>query len=113
MQVKTKDGGFVVDVSGNGATPPDVLLASLGSCMGVYIQKYAKGTSLKIEGFDIEVTAEFQNVKPIRFSVINVNISLKDSSITEKEKESLLRFVHNCPIHNTLKNPSDIHIKIQ
>jgi len=113
MQIKTKDGEFTVDVSGDGVTSPDMLLASLGSCIGVYIQKYAKGTNIKIEGFDIEVSAEFQNVKPIRFNTINATISLKNSGISEKEKESLLRFVHNCPIHNTLKNPSDIHIAIQ
>ena len=38
--VKSADYEFIIDNKGKGITPPDTFLASLGSCIGVYIRKY-------------------------------------------------------------------------
>ncbi|MBU1090571.1 MAG: OsmC family protein [Candidatus Omnitrophica bacterium] len=43
FKVKAKDYEFVMDPRGKGVTPPDALLASLGTCIGVYLRKYAEG----------------------------------------------------------------------
>ena len=53
FNVRSKDYEFNVDTKGKGMTPPDTLLASLGSCMGVYIRKYAEGAKLNIGNFKI------------------------------------------------------------
>lgn len=34
--VKSRDYEFIIDTKGKGITPPDTLLASIGSCIGVY-----------------------------------------------------------------------------
>jgi len=110
MKVKSEDGEFAIDTEGKGISPSSALLASLGSCIGVYIQKYAKGTNIELKGFRVNVNAEFSKEKPICFKTINVSFSLKDTVINEKKMKALLRFVHNCPVHNTLNIPTEVKI---
>jgi putative redox protein len=104
FDVASKDYQFVVDIKGKGVTPPDAFLASIGSCIGVYIRKYAEGTRLDIKDFDISVQAEFTKDAPIRFARIDVAIDLKGANIDERRKAALLEFIKNCPVHNTIKN---------
>jgi len=110
--VRSKDCEFVIDVNGNGITPPDTLLASLGSCIGVYVRKYAEGAKLRLEKFKIKVSAEFSKEPPARFKVINVSIDLIDADLDERRKKALLEFIKNCPVHNTLKADPAIQISI-
>ena len=112
FEVKSKDGEFVVDTKGKGITPPDALLASIGSCMGVYIRKYCEGARIPIPGFTVTAEADFAKEPPFRFKDIKVSIDLKGATIDERRKAALLEFIKNCPVHNTLKNAPDFIIKI-
>lgn len=112
FNVKSKDYEFVIDTHGKGITPPDTLLTSLGSCMGVYLKKYAEATKLAIKEFTISVSADFSSDKPIRFKDINVSIDLKGIKITEMQKNGLLAFIRNCPVHNTLMGNPNVIINI-
>jgi uncharacterized OsmC-like protein len=113
FNVKSKNYQLVIDTKGKGITPPETLLASLGTCIGVYIRKYAEGTKLTLGEFSITVEAEFCKEKPFYFKVINVLVNLKGTRLDENRKKALVMFVKNCPIHNTLKNISDVDIKIR
>lgn len=113
FDVRSKDHEFAVDIKGKGVTPPDALLASIGSCLGVYIRKYAEGTRLDIKDLDIAVWAEFSKEAPICFRKINVSIDLKGAALDERRKNALLEFVKNCPVHNTIKNNPEVDISIK
>lgn len=110
--VKTGESQFLVDAKGNGMTPLDVLLAGLGSCIGVYIRKYAVGSKLNLEGFKINVSAELSGESPFSFRQISVNIDLKNCQMDERRQKALLEFVKNCPAHNTLKGNPQIDFKL-
>ena len=112
FKVKSKDYSFMVDTEGKGITPPDALLASLGSCIGVYVRKYAEGAKLDIGEFDVTVEAEFAKEKPVSFKTINVSIAL-NSKIDEDRKKALLAFVRNCPVHNTLESVPAVEIELK
>jgi len=112
FQVKSKGYEFVVDIKGNGVTPPDALLASLGSCVGVYIRKYAEGANLALGEFAISVDADFCKESPMRFKNINISIDLKGAAFDKRRQMAILDFVKNCPVHNTLKNNPEVSIKI-
>jgi len=112
LKVKSKDYEFLIDIKGRGVTPPDTLLASLGSCIGVYIRKYAEGAKLAIDKFVISVEAEFSVDKPARFKNIKVSVDLKGADIDERRKNALLEFIKNCPVHNTLKNNPLVDVKV-
>ncbi|MFH0855952.1 MAG: OsmC family protein [Candidatus Omnitrophota bacterium] len=113
FMVKSKDSEFVVDIKGKGMTPPDALLASLGSCIGVYLRKYAEGAKLDLAGFTISAEADFSQKRPVCFRKINVEIDLKGAQFDERRIKSMREFIENCPVHLTLKNNPEVEIKIK
>lgn len=112
FNVKSENYELVIDIKGKGITPPDTLLASLGSCIGVYLRKYAEGANLGLKEFVITVEADFCSEKPVRFKDINVRIDLKGAVVNEQRKKALLEFIKNCPVHNTLKNDPSVGVEI-
>jgi uncharacterized OsmC-like protein len=110
--VKAGISEFSVDAKGKGLTPLDALLTGLGSCIGVYIRKYAEGSKLNLENFKINVSAELSKESPLSFRQINVEIDLKSSLIDERRQRALLEFIKNCPAHNTLKVNPVIEFKL-
>ena len=112
FEIRSKDYEFRIDTHGKGITPPDTLLASLGSCMGVYIRKYAEGAKLDLGNFKIIVEADFDTEKPYRFQNIKAVISLGGAILDDRRKAALLAFIKNCPVHNTLKADPNIEVTI-
>ncbi len=110
--VKTNESEFIVDAQGKGLTPLDALLAGLGSCVGVYICKYAQGAKLDLKDFKVEVSAQLSSDAPFSFRTISVEIDLKNSGLDERRQKALLEFVKHCPAHNTLKNNPEIEFKL-
>ncbi len=107
FEAKSKDGSLRIDIKGNGMTPPDVLLASLGSCIGVYCRKYAESAGLPLGEFSVSLSAELSKEAPVSFRQISVTLDLKGAALDERRKKALLDFVHNCPVDNTLHaNPA-------
>jgi uncharacterized OsmC-like protein len=114
FNIKSGDYTCTIDALGrNGLTPPDTLLASLASCIGVYIRKYSDTAKLNLANFTITAEAEFSQEAPICFKSINVIIDLKDVSLDERRKKSLFEFVKNCPVHNTLKCSPRVEIELK
>ncbi len=113
FMVKSRDYEFMVDTQGKGITPPDALLASMGSCIGVYLRKYAEGAKLALAEFCISVSADFAKEEPVCFRKINVEVDLKGANLDERRLKSLLEFIKNCPVRNTLKNNPEVEISIK
>ncbi|MFA5090637.1 MAG: OsmC family protein [Candidatus Omnitrophota bacterium] len=112
FKVKSEDCEFVVDTRGKGITPPDTLLASIGTCIGVYLRKYTDSARLALPEFSIKVEADFSKEPPVCFKQINVYVDLKGAQLDERRLKAMLEFVKNCPVHNTVKNNPEIEIKI-
>ena len=104
--VKAGDSEFSVDAKGKGFTPPDTLLASLGSCIGVYIRKYFEGAKIDLGEFKVIVEAELTKEPPVALREIKVSVDLRGANLEERRKKPLLDFLKNCPVSTTLKiNP--------
>jgi uncharacterized OsmC-like protein len=104
---------FTIDSKGqSGITPPDTLLASLASCIGVYIHKYSEGAKLGLEDFEISAKAEFSKEAPLSFKEIKVEIDLKGVILDERRSNSLLAFIRNCPVHNTIEGSPKIEMSL-
>jgi uncharacterized OsmC-like protein len=113
FSVKSKDYEFIVDVKGKGISPPDTLLASIGTCIGVYLRKYTEGARLALPEFNISVDAEFSKEAPICFRKIDVNVDLKGTKFNEQRLKAMHEFVKNCPLHNTIKNNPELALNIR
>lgn len=103
---------FRIDASGEGVRPPDALLAGLGTCIGVYLRKYAKGHKLNLPEFSIAVWAEFNKGRRVSFQNIKVEIDLKGAEINQSQINSMKEFIKNCPLHNTIEDGAAIEIKL-
>ena len=104
---------FNIDAKGHdGITPPDTLLASLGSCIGVYIRKYSEGAKLGLDNFSVSLEAEFTKELPMRFGRIDVSIDLKGIVLDERRRAALLQFIKNCPVHNTIEGNPVVEVKL-
>jgi len=94
----------------SGLTPPELLLASLGSCAAFYAVQYLRTRNLAETGVEVTVTAE-KLKQPARVGNFRVNV-VCPVSLTEEQTEGLMRSVHHCLIHNTLLSPPEIAIEL-
>jgi uncharacterized OsmC-like protein len=94
----------------SGMTPPELMLASLGSCAAYYAAEYLKTRGLSESGVEVSVTAE-KLKQPARLGNFAIQVQCP-VTLTDEQREALLRSVHHCLIHNTLLAPPEIHIEL-
>jgi putative redox protein len=93
-----------------GMTPPEFLLASLGSCAAFYAVEYLRTRNLAQSGVEVSVTAD-KLKQPARLGNFRVHV-ICPVSLTEEQTAGLMRSVHHCLIHNTLLTPPEIKIEL-
>ena len=93
-----------------GMTPPELLLASLGSCAAFYAVQYLKSRNLAESGVEVSVTAD-KLKQPTRIGNFRIVVSCP-ISLTDDQTEGLMRSVHHCLVHNTLLAPPEIKIEL-
>ena len=94
-----------------GLTPPELLLASLGTCSAYYAAEYLRARNLDAQTLRVRVSAT-KEIKPARLSNFLISIdapACKD----ERQREGLLRAARNCLIHNTLLHVPSIEIELK
>ncbi len=94
-----------------GMTPPEFLLASLGSCAGYYAAEYLRTRNLAQDGVEVFVTAEKLKA-PARLGNFSVRVK-SPVPLNEEQQEAMMRSVHHCLVHNTLINPPEIALELE
>ncbi len=113
FEIKARENRFLIEPSSQKISPGETLLASLGSCMGVYARRYLDNAKIPANGFALELEAEFSQDEPRRFKEIKVLLDLKDAQIEPARKDALLKFMENCPVGNTLKGNPFITVELK
>lgn len=91
-------------------TPPELFLASIGSCAAYYAAQYLKSRKLPQEGLEVTVQAEKLR-EPARLG--NFVIQVKTPvSLTDEQTLAMDRSVHRCLIHQTMLHVPSIEIEI-
>jgi putative redox protein len=120
FDVKARENTMAIEPMGKGFAPSEVLLASLGSCIGYFIRAYAKQAKLELKQFTIRLESDFVREKtmfgmkelPMAMRDIKVQIDLEGARLDPQRKEALMRFIGNCPIKATLEHSPRIQINI-
>jgi uncharacterized OsmC-like protein len=102
----TENGGF-----DEGMTPPEFMLASLGSCAGFYAADYLKRQKLSAEGTKVRVTAEKAR-NPARLDDFKIEVEVP-GGLSDEHVKGVEEAVHRCLIHNTLLHPPTIALEIK
>jgi putative redox protein len=87
--------------SDSGMTPPEFLLASLGTCAGFYAAKYLETRKLATEGLEVKVSAE-KATQPARIGSFRIEVTVP--GLDPAHEAGVHRAVNACLIHNTLLN---------
>ena len=103
----TDNGGF-----DEGMTPPEFLLASLGSCAGFYAAQYLRKHKLATEGARVRVTCEKVKDPVPRMTnfVIEVDAPVE---LNEDHCKGIQEAVEHCLVHNTLLHAPKISLKVE
>ena len=100
-------GGF-----DEGMTPPELLLASIGSCAGFYAAQYLRKHKLATEGTRVRVTCG--KVKEPVPRMTNFVISVDaPAALSDEHREGLRDAVEHCLVHNTLLHKPKITLEVE
>lgn len=94
-----------------GPAPIELLGASLGTCVALYVQQFCHARKLSHEGMRVEVrTAGAAN--PNRIGEFRVRVVLP-SELPAHYAEMLQRVAQSCPAHNTLVHGAEVDVEIE
>ena len=94
-----------------GMTPPELMLASLGSCAGIYAAAYLKKHKLAEKGTQVRVVAD-KAKNPARLDNFRIEVETP-LELTEAHRKGVEDAVHHCLIHNTLLHPPQITLDVK
>jgi uncharacterized OsmC-like protein len=116
FEIKARSHSIVSDqpVEGGGhdegMTPPELMLASLGSCAGYYAAQYLRKHQLATEGTLVRVSAEKEK-NPARLENFRIDVEVP-VNLEQKHLAGVEEAVHHCLIHNTLLYPPGISLAV-
>ena len=94
-----------------GPMPLELLGASLGTCVALYVQRFLQVRSLQSEGLRVEVS-ERKVKDPARVAEFEVRVVLP-ATLPGHYAEMLERVVRSCPAHNTLTLGAEVSVWIE
>jgi uncharacterized OsmC-like protein len=92
-----EDGG-----SDAGMAPVELLIASLGTCIGYYVTIFCQRRKISADGLKVELDWKFAE-NPHRVGSIEARITLP-IKLDEKDRAGLLRMARGCTVHNTFES---------
>jgi putative redox protein len=87
-----------------GPSPQDFLRMSLASCTAITLRMYANRKELNIEKITVEIRTESVDNK----TIFHRNVVLK-GTITNEQRDRLLKIANACPVHKILTNPIEVN----
>lgn len=108
--IPTRGYAVATDTPGH-TSPPQLFIASLAACVGVYVQNYCEHRNLESEG--LAITAQYEKAQdaPARIAAVAITIKLPDT-ISSQHYENILRVANQCLIHKTIEHQPALSIKL-
>jgi uncharacterized OsmC-like protein len=91
-------------------TPTEAFIASLATCVGVYVLNFAKRHEIPVEGMKIETDWQMAE-GPRRVGAIQVDVRMP-GDLDERYRAALQRVAEQCVVHNTLHHTPEIAISV-
>lgn len=94
-----------------GMTPPEFLLASLGTCAMYYAANYLKLHQVPADGMRVHVEAD-KAAGPARLSKFRIVIDMPEG-VSEKNLEGARRSAEKCLVKNTLLMTPEVELTVR
>jgi putative redox protein len=99
---------------GRGPTPPELFIASLGSCVAAFIASYCKQHDINANGLEVQVDFSKEPGPPVRLVNLQVKVRLPNVTPSEDIHQAALRHVaEHCPVHETIKTIGAIRFEFE
>jgi ribosomal protein S12 methylthiotransferase accessory factor len=98
-----KSGG-----EGSAPEPFTLFLASMGTCVGIYVLGFCEQRGLETEGLEIRQSMEYDPVKRL-VSRVNFEIQVPDG-FPSKYESALVNVAKLCAVKKHLENPPEFHV---
>ncbi|WP_372404473.1 OsmC family protein [Streptomyces luteireticuli] len=101
------------DVGGNdlGPTPVDLFVASLAACIAFYAGRYLTRHGMPRDGLRVDAEFDMATDRPARVARVRVRLAVPPG-LTEDQERALLAVVDHCTVHNSLRQPPDVHMEL-
>jgi putative redox protein len=95
----------------SGMAPPQLFVAALGACAGVYTADHCDSQGIGYQGMRIELDWEIRD-RPRRIGGVRVRIELPGGGLTPAQIDGICASVADCLLHNTLAHPPRFDIEV-
>lgn len=92
------------------ATPPQLFLTSLASCVGVYVVSYCNNVGIDAKDMQMKISAE-KAQDPSRLDNIKIDVIMPNAELG-KRANAVLAVAKKCLIHNTIGHNTAIDIEL-
>lgn len=93
-----------------GPMPPELMVAALGSCVGMYALIFCQKHGISADG--LVVTTNWEKVEnPSRIGSMTVEIELP-AGIPADKYDAFMKTVEQCMVHNTLCNMPKVQLNL-
>ena len=105
MDVPPQMGG-----SNRGPTPPQVFIASLGSCIAAFVANYCENHKINVTDLSVDIT--FDKVdNPARLTNLKAMVYLPHATC-DKREAAIRKVAEHCPVHETIHTMGEFEIEI-
>jgi uncharacterized OsmC-like protein len=93
-----------------GPIPPDLFVASLGSCIGAFVAQYCENNGIDDAGMTVDMS--FEKVSdPTRLVNLKATIKLPMGDCSKRIK-AIERVAMHCPVHETISTMQGLAVEI-
>lgn len=94
-----------------GMNPPQLFVAALGACVGVYVADYCDSHAIPYQGMQLQLSWKYKD-KPRRIGSVNVRLELPSGSLSNEHQQGIQDSIQQCLLHNTLAQKPDFNVNI-
>lgn len=94
-----------------GPQPPQLFVASLGSCVAALVAQYCNQHDIDTTGLKVDVEFEKES-NPTRLTNLRAIVYLPNADVKDKAA-AVRRVAEHCPVHETIVSTSGMDIEIQ
>ncbi|MBK8047581.1 MAG: OsmC family protein [Anaerolineales bacterium] len=116
FESKLGNHSILIDVPANmggsdrAPTPPELFVASLGSCVGAFVAHYCNNAG--IDTRDMSVDVSFDKVEdPTRLTNVKITVKMPHGACGRR-KEALRRVAEHCPVHETINTIEGVEFEL-
>jgi len=92
-----------------GPTPPELLLAALASCSGIFAKLFADREGITADGIEVAVEADTVSA-PARLANFRVRVTIP--GLPEGKRAKAKAFVESCLVGQTLKAANAVELEL-